>query len=164
MVTMDLYRIKALLWRLAAVLAAATAASAAAMALWPMNMTGSGGASAGSPTTLPADAEGEGDRRLDHYAVLWQRPLRGPLYDPPPVVVVKVPPPEPKFEYKLTGAVVEEGFSFATFADGRGKTVLRRVGQAIGEAEVKSISADSAEVLLAGKLLTVPLEKPKSSP
>jgi len=160
-VSMDLYRIKALLWRLSAALGMATAAAAAAMALWPMDTSGAGRASGAATTTAPADAVGEGDRPLDHYAVVWERPLRGPLYDPKPVVVVKAPPPEPKFQYKLTGTVLEEGFSFATFADPRGKMTLCRVGQQIGEAELKSISADSVQVLLAGKLLTVPLEKPK---
>jgi type II secretory pathway component PulC len=102
------------------------------------------------------------DRPLDHYAVIWQRPLRRPLYDPKPVVEIKAKAPEPMLAIRLRGTVIEEGFSYAILTDAKGKVVLARVGRTVGGAQIKSISDGSVQVLFAGKLRTLKIQKPKS--
>lgn len=90
---------------------------------------------------------------------VWGRPLRGPLYDPPPAVAAAkkfVPPPMP---VQLTGMIVEPDQSLAIFRDRSGKVEFCNVGQKIGEVEVLEITEDHVVVRYYGESVTMTLDK-----
>ena len=62
----------------------------------------------------------------------------------------------------LGTGLTAEGFSYAMLADAKDNVKLRRVGQGLGGAEIKSISEGSIEVLFAGEVRTLTIQKPKS--
>ena len=153
---MNAYRVKTVLWLASIALAALVVLAAVRLALWPVRI-GATNPQAAPSRDVEASGAGNEAHPLEHYAVTWQRDLRRPLYDPPPIVAPKRARPELKI--RLTGTVVEPGFTYALFATGDGKTVLARVGQKVEGAEVKSISDASVTVLFAGEMLKLKVQK-----
>lgn len=93
---------------------------------------------------------------------VWSRPLRQPLFDPPPaapVVVKTTPPPLPA---KLLGTIEESGQSKALFAMKGGSMEIRGVGEKLGEdasaAEIVSIEQERVVVKYHGQSITLTLE------
>jgi hypothetical protein len=155
---MNVYRLKAPLWLAASAFAVAAVGVVLHAALWPVEPP------ARQSVTVPAspadpDAGAEQDRPLDYYAAIWQRDLRAALYEEPKVVPPPPPPPTPKLHLKLTATMVEPGFTYASFTDGAGRTHLKRVGEVIEGAQVKSISDGSVTLILAGIEVTLKVEK-----
>ena len=85
-----------------------------------------------------------GSPPLEEFAKVWRKPLRRPLYDPPPA------PKEPKRKEKkdptkqrrkannraaagvqLVGTMVEDGRSLAVFMNSSGKIDLKGVGESL---------------------------------
>ena len=69
--------------------------------------------------------------QFDSKQSYWTRSLRGPLYDPPPVVkkkIVKKPRPIP---VTLKGTILEPDNSQAFLQQANGKVVLKRIGDLI---------------------------------
>ena len=90
----------------------------------------------------------------DAYAVIYQRDLRKPLFDPKPVVVSKPPPKKPKFNAELLGAVEEPGFSYGIFRTG-GRDKLVSVGGTVAGAKLLAIGPGSARLKFNGELITL---------
>jgi type II secretory pathway component PulC len=71
---------------------------------------------------------------LQQFATVWHKPLRRPLFDPPPAaaasaaVAVQAP-----LNIKLLGTAIEAEESLAIFAIPPGTVEVKRVGEAIGE-------------------------------
>jgi hypothetical protein len=65
----------------------------------------------------------------------WGRPLRRPLFDPPPVVAVVVKPPPQPLRVKLLATVVEPENSTAMLKHANGQVVFRKVGETLGADE-----------------------------
>ena len=161
---MNLYRTKRVLW-LASVLLGAGAILAGLLGAFGPLQIGGGPTDARGATgeSDRADSAEEAGVPLKHYEVIWQRNLRRPIFDPPPVIRVKVSPPKPKLKVRLVGTVLEPGFTYAIFTDSGGKTVLKRIGESIQGARVESISDGRVTVALAGRTLILKVEKKKGS-
>jgi hypothetical protein len=65
----------------------------------------------------------------------WARPLRRPLFDPPPVVAVVVKPPPQPLRVKLLATMVEPENSTAMLKHANGKVVFCKVGDTLGADE-----------------------------
>src|SRR5580698_3756268 len=65
----------------------------------------------------------------------WGRPLRRPLFDPPPVVAVVVKPPPQPLRVKLLATVVEPENSTAMLKQANGQVVFCKVGDSLGADE-----------------------------
>jgi hypothetical protein len=65
----------------------------------------------------------------------WARPLRRPLFDPPPVVAVVVKPPPRPLRVKLLATVVEPENSTAMLKQASGQVVFCKVGDSLGADE-----------------------------
>jgi len=98
---------------------------------------------------------------LGAYGVIFQKNLRGPLFDPKPPPVVSRPAEEPKSNLHLAGVVLEKAFAYAIIMGKSGTSKLVQVGETIDRAEVVDITADSATVMLDGKRMTLKLKKSK---
>lgn len=109
------------------------------------------------PTTQKAQAAA---KSLDHYAVLWQRDLQRPLYDPAPTAAAG--PAKPKLQIRLVGTAVEPEYCRGFFdVPGKG-TVVAAVGDKVGEgAIVKSIEDQSAVVEYLGEDVSLKVQKEK---
>jgi len=148
------YRIRRTLWMLGAVLSIAAVVVIAGALSSP-----DGRSAAAGPTSRPIDG-GEADpldrRELEHYAAVWKRDLRAPLYPPPPR-----PPPRPRLTVRLVGTVVEPGLCMALLATGSGRVRFCCVGDEAGGARVETIGDGRATVRFAGQrhVLTVPRAK-----
>ena len=101
---------------------------------------------------------------LDHYAVIWQRELRAPLFDPPPQVVAAAP--KPRLTVRLLGTVVEpggppgeSGASYAMLATASGGVLLRKVGDTVDQVEIVGIGDGEVAILFAGERQTLTVEK-----
>lgn len=73
------------------------------------------------------------------FEIYWNRPLRGPLYDPPPPPppppkVVEIPPLRP-IAAKLIATMVEPGNSMAMLQLSTGEVVFRKLDEEIGAAD-----------------------------
>ena len=139
-----------------AALAAGILGAVAFGVFWPVD-AGSHLASKGPPAADPEGVHGRQVLPLQQYALIWQRPLRNPLYDPSPVAAKLTP--EPQLKGRLAGTVVEPGFTYAFFNTADGRIVRLRVGDKIEGAEVKSIADGSVTVLFAGDTLTLTVER-----
>ncbi len=62
----------------------------------------------------------------------WVRPLRRPLFDPPPVVAVVVKPPPQPLRVKLLATMVEPENSTAMLKHPGGQVVYRKIGESLG--------------------------------
>ncbi|MEM8738837.1 MAG: hypothetical protein AAGG38_10230 [Planctomycetota bacterium] len=93
-------------------------------------------------------------------AVGWDRPLRGPLYDPPPPPPPEAVPPPP-LRIKLLGTIIEpplengQETSQAILLTASGQVELHRVGAAIDDATLISIDHDAVIVRFHGQTLTL---------
>jgi hypothetical protein len=65
----------------------------------------------------------------------WGRPLRRPLFDPPPVVAIVVKPPPQPLRVKLLATVVEPENSTAMLKHANGQVVFCKVGDSLGADE-----------------------------
>ena len=138
-----------------AVLALALVATGAGLAAWPLERLGSD--NSGSVNRSP-DAAAERDRLpLSAYAVIWNKNLQRPLYDPKPAVVAEKPPPKPTMT--VVGTVIEEGFTYALLKTQGGQVKMARVGQTVDGAEVLVVTADSVTVRFAGQEYVLKVEK-----
>jgi hypothetical protein len=67
------------------------------------------------------------------FLQLWGRPLRRPLYDPPP------PKPEvkelPPLQLELLGTIIEPPNSIAIIRSGQGSSEYKRIGDQLGPAD-----------------------------
>jgi len=159
---MNVYRLKLPLWLAAGLFGASAVAAALWAVFWPVE--------AGAPELLAsasgravAEESPEIRRPLEDYAVIWQREVRAKLYEQTVITPPAPPPPRPKLDLKLAGTMVEPGFTCATFIDAAGKTHLKRAGETIAGARVKSISDGSVTVIFAGTELTLKVER-KAAP
>ena len=99
---------------------------------------------------------------MSSYAVVYQRALRKPLYDPKPIVVRKAPPPKPKLGVELVGTVVEPGFTYGLFRTKSGRTKLVTVGGEIEGAQLAGVRDGSATLRFNDELITLEV-KPKGA-
>jgi hypothetical protein len=84
----------------------------------------------------------------EDFAKLWQRPLRRPLYDPPPPKpVVRALPP---LQVEVLGTIIEGQNSMAMVRSERGNVEYKRVGDTLGPtdspASVLEIGSDAIVV------------------
>ncbi len=99
---------------------------------------------------------------LAHFAIIYERSLRKPLFDaPPPTPLAAPPPPAPKLTVTLTGTVIEPGNTYALFKDQGESVKLVGVGETIAGAEVLQITEGSATVRFNGQEMTLTVAKPK---
>jgi len=105
---------------------------------------------------------------LQQFQQVWRKPLRRPLFDPPPAATAartSTPPPQAPLRIKLLGTVLEPGQSMAMFAVPPGTITIKRVGEAIGEApnqaEIMDIQTDRAVLRCQGQTMTVEIEGTK---
>lgn len=133
---------------------------ATALAVWrlavePVGLDGPTDARVASVAEDDADLASPPKRYLTDYAVLWQRDLLRPLYDPKPVEVVKKEPPPPKLEVTLEGTAVEPGFTYGLFKVKGGDIKFVSPGQSVGGAEVLAIGNGEARLLFHGREITL---------
>lgn len=95
---------------------------------------------------------------LELYAVIYERDIRKPLFDPKPIRTVKVEPPKPKLTIRLIGTAVEPGFTYGLFRTKSGESKLVSIGQTIGGAEVTAVGEGTATVKFHGELITLKVE------
>ncbi len=120
------------------------------------------------PPSMDADLDGSHSTRsgdsapsttkvgsLAIYEELAKRDLRKPLYDPVIAVPKPKPKPKPQFPGTLTGTVVEDGFSYATFRLQNGRDELVQLDQPIGDtgAVLKAVELSGATIQFAGESL-----------
>ncbi len=158
MVTTTIHDWRRLLLGVNVALAAALVASAAGLVLLPLE-------------TVDADRERPVAQRQDlptarpaagplaDYAVIYQRDLLRPLYDPKPVVKVTPKPQPPKLPVTLVGTVLEPGFSYGMFKTRDGRTKFVRVGQAVEGAELLAITDNEATVKFGGREIVLKVQK-----
>lgn len=97
---------------------------------------------------------------LDRFAVIYQKDVRRPLFDPKPVVYQPPPPPPPpKPTAKLVGTVADPGFACAIFRSGSGEDKVVPVGQTYEGIEVLEVKDTEAKVKFAGLPLVLKVEK-----
>ena len=97
---------------------------------------------------------------LSAYAVIHQRDLRKPLFDPKPAPPpVKRPKPKPRLTVHLMGTVLEPGFTYAILKSASGKTQFVGVGQSFQGAEVTAIAENSATVTYRGQSVTLKIQQ-----
>jgi len=138
-----------------AVLALALVATGAGLAAWPLGRLGSDD---NGSVNRSRDTAVEQDRLpLSAYAVIWNKNLQQPLYDPKPAVVAEKPPPKPALT--VVGTVIEEGFTYALVKTQGGQVKMARVGQTVDGAEVLVVTADSVTVRFAGQEHVLKVEK-----
>jgi len=127
---------------------------------------------AGRPIIAAADARqpqphppvGTADRaeqacmlwQLDEYAVIYRKPLRSPLFDPPP----QAPPAKarPKMPVTLEGTAVEPGHSYAFLATADGVRIVG-AGEVLEGVEVLEINDQSVTVRFDGEITILTLAK-----
>jgi len=127
---------------------------------WPLAATG-GAEDRTAATVSAATQPARTSRPLGYYAVIWQKDLRRPLYDPPPVAVIRKKPAKSKLRIKLVGTVIEPGFSYAIVKTDSGQTRLVAVGQSAEGAEVVSVRDGTATIRFAGEVRQLTVEKDK---
>ena len=161
MVRLTVHHRKRLLLAANAVLGLAIVACVSAGVFWPLGV--------GQSDTTPTRQDQATSRPvgpiepLGSYAVIYDKDIRGPLYDPAPASVVAIKPAVPKLTVQLVGTVLEPGFTYGLFRTAGGKTRLVLVGQTVAGAEVVSVRDGSATVKFAGKIhqLAVKRKEPK---
>jgi type II secretory pathway component PulC len=135
----------------AAILAAGAAGVVASAALLPLDVGGL--ASPSGKKALAATQPARKAESLGAYAVIYQRDLRKPLFDPE-AAKVEAPKPPP-LTVTLKGTVVEDGFSYAILRNKGGEEKLLKVGDSLEGAEVVSIEQGEATVHFYGQTITL---------
>jgi hypothetical protein len=92
---------------------------------------------------------------LSSFAAFWERPLRRPLFDPPPrPQVVTEKRALPPLRARLLATMIETDNSTAILRLGSGEVVFRKVGQPLGAeepmAKIARIEAGSVSVTREG--------------
>lgn len=85
------------------------------------------------------------DRRLasSDFEGSWQRPLRRPLYDPPPPAPKPVKKkPTPPLRARLLATMIEPANSMAMLELSGGDVVFRKVGETIGKEDADATIAE----------------------
>lgn len=78
------------------------------------------------------------------------RPLRAPLYDPPPAPVptkeqpVPAAPPQPQLDLTLVGTIIEENRSIAILSDASGQFDVKGIGESL-ELTPPGVTVESIE-------------------
>lgn len=83
----------------------------------------------------------------DQLQPYWSRPLRRPLYDPPPKKEEKpkfVPPP---LKVKLLGTIMEPGNAQAILMTSNGEVVMQRAGDTVEGAVIQEVTSTAIKVL-----------------
>lgn len=92
----------------------------------------------------------------------WERQLRRPLFDPPPVVAVVVKPPPQPLRVKLLATMVEPENSTAMLKHANGKVVFCKAGDSLGAdeagTEILKIETGSISVRRGQELLRLTVE------
>jgi hypothetical protein len=98
-----------------------------------------------------AIAEKSPDRRsdLEALAVIWQRDLRRPLFDPAPAPTER--PAEPSLAIRLLGTAVEADRRYGLFRLSNNHTTVRPVGSDVDGFEVVSIERGRARLRAGGR-------------
>lgn len=94
------------------------------------------------PSVILSPSKPRPSSALD-LAVVWQRDLRQPLFDAPPLPAK--PPPETPPPMQLAGTAVEAQRRFAIFAL-EGNTVVKEVGETVGGWEVLTVERGRARL------------------
>ena len=150
---------KRLLWTLNGLLLAGVLACATVAILVPVDVSGRRGGS-GVGGSVELGMEEAPVEPLSSFAVIYERPLRKPLYDPAPVVEAAPPPkPKPKPTFTLIGTVVEPGFTYGMFRTNKGETKLVEIGESIGGAEVTAVTEAGATVLMDGESIEMTVKE-----
>lgn len=150
---------KRLLWATNAVLAV----GAAAVVVWARSPLDLPAPTVGPRTVAPASAPAASPPADPAaYAVIYTASLRRPLFDVPPPVVT--PPPPPTLPLRLTGTIVEPGFTYATFRSAAGETKMAKPGDVVDGVEVLGVTDSSATVRFGGREVTLPVEKEAPGP
>lgn len=152
-------RLRQLAWLINGLLAIALVYAVASLTATPLAGLDAQGLSASSrihqAQSQPAEL-----LPLSHYAPLWQRPLHGPLFDPPPVAPKPVAVVKPTLAVRLVGTVMDEpNNSYGIFSVPGVGMKMARPGEKVAEALVTRIAEQSAEVEFAGEVITLKLEK-----
>jgi hypothetical protein len=151
---------KRLLWTLVAALGAGTAAAAVLPLALPLAVSDSA-ATPADDSGRGATAEGTGSGKAGltsaELAVIHERPLRRPLYDPSPQPEPE--PEQPKLEIELIGTAIEPGFTYAMFRTSGGEQKLVRIGDRIEGAELLSVRSGEADLSFHQETVTLRLEK-----
>lgn len=151
-----------LLWTASGLLALAVVCSGAGLVAWPIEGANDGGAADHAAGTVSATDSPRDRPPLSAYAVVWQKDLQRPLYDPAPPVAQEKPPPKP--EVTLVGTVIEQGFTYALLKTKAGQVKMASPGDTVDGAEVLGIAPDSATVRFAGHEHVLKVRKEGSGP
>ena len=103
---------------------------------------------------------------LAEFEPLCRRPLRRPLYDPPPKAkpapVVVAPKPPPPLSVRLLGTAVEPDHSMAMLLTARGTIEMKAVGDKLDDmpdaAEVTKIEQDCVTLRYHGQTVRLEVE------
>lgn len=137
-----------LLWVVNVLLLAAVAAAASFPLAMPVESY--------SPELPPPPSGSSNALRQDDgakdYTVIYQRPLRNPLYDR---VIQEKPKPKPKFTAQLIGTATDPGFTYALFRTQRGEDKLISPGQSIAGATVLEVREGEVTIEFGGERLTL---------
>jgi hypothetical protein len=156
MVTMTLRTQRRLLWAVAALLALASAGAGVGFVLWPLERLEESGGSGAPSAKAQGETDGEGSP-LSAYAVIYERDLQRPLFDPKPVAPEEKPPPKPTVT--LVGTVIAPDAARAVLKTNAGRIKMATVGQTVDGAEVLEVTADSATIRFAGHTHTLAIQK-----
>lgn len=85
---------------------------------------------------------------------VWEKVLRGPLYDPPPPPPPEIVPPPP-LRLKLLGTIVEPGRSEAIVSTAAGQIEMARVGMTLDKATIRTIEDGQITVEYYDQTLTL---------
>ena len=155
-VTMTLRTQRRLLWTAAALLALASAGAGLGFVLWPLERLEESGGAVGASAETPEETAGEASP-LSAYAVIYERDLQRPLFDPKPAAPEKKPPPKPTVT--LVGTVIAPNGARAVLKTQGGQIKMATVGQTVEGAEVLEVTADSATIRFAGHTHTLAIQK-----
>ena len=106
----------------------------------------------------PANLDGEIERRtvaMEDFQGLWDLPLRRPVYDPPPQVVVRETPKPPPLTIRLVGTIIEPDNRQAIIIHQGREMGFYRVGQTVEQAKIIAIDTNSMEIEYFGERQTL---------
>jgi hypothetical protein len=125
----------------------------------PQQVSGAPSEAVQTATALEDDISGAAghEPKREHFAALWDHPLRRVLYDPPP------PKPEvkqlPPLRLELLGTILEPLNSMAIIRSEQGTIEYKRVGDVVGPGEspanVVEIGSESIIVERAAERITL---------
>jgi hypothetical protein len=166
MVEMGYRSWRRLLWTTSIVLAAGIVCVVCAAVFMPLDLaaTREPALEDGGRAKAKADPSVKKMVPLERYAVVYERDLRKPLFDPAVVRPPDSSKPKRKLTVTLVGTAVDPGLTYGIFRDSHGKTVLARIGQKIEDAEVVSVEEGSATVKFDGETITLSLPGREKKP